>query len=359
MPRARGRNETQPICQIGKSTLIDGLDSVQAQHTPNVSAEKSQNDSHVTRKSFNAAIQSLIDFLKSPHQLDVSPPKKPATIDKVVYSTPSSPEPSSEGATNARTNNAKCVQWGAKTTATPPNSARMDTCDTMKLGADGIKFYDFPVEEIDSWEEINSDHYRAVFCDSKSKYWNNFLFQFSYNDVHRAMLDLATLNCIHIDTARSMHAAVTFATPYVMEMIATFANGMGRPECFNDVVKYYHKTTEPDVQDDEQTRIDMFDAFGNIADTLLARLIYRYIGCTFKIINSSERCDRYLVHSLYDLSLIMDEKMPLPAYMLRKCFERQKAFDVDQASTFATRLAEYATPNDLYRTVTMFLTYAQ
>lgn len=152
-----------------------------------------------------------------------------------------------------------------------------------------------------------------------------------------------------------MHSAATFLTPYVMEMAENFVKGAVKPEPYNDVVRYYHDTTEPDMQDDVSVRIDMFKEFAVIVDTLLARLLFKYIGCTFSELKTDDRGDRYLIHSLFDMALLMDGKKPMPSYMLAKCFQHQKAFDSDQSSKFVTTLSEFSVPFDLYIIICHFI----
>lgn len=58
---------------------------------------------------------------------------------------------------------------------------------------------------------------------------NYYLPEITYTDVNRAIVDLATHNCIVIETDRSLNAIATQLSPIVMEMVNKVIRGEGKP----------------------------------------------------------------------------------------------------------------------------------
>lgn len=282
------------------STLMSGLDAVKCSDkssNKSIRAEEKScdnNNTHfntvpdVSRKAA-PSIYSPIEYLKSTFAMNISEkttPEKPAPLPPMPnYSTPESPRSTSNTVSSR--------------TGTIPKTQSEYQLKMSKM--------------------VNNCHYRATYLRKNELLWKQYLPEITYVDVHRAIVDLATQNCLVIDTNRSLHSIAIYLSPIVLEMVSKFMEGEGKPAAYNNVVNYFNTNVNTDAQEDGHVRMDMFRSFANIMDMLLARLVFRYVGCTFKHIDEKSRGERYFVSSLFDLSELISGKDPVPSYMLHKC----------------------------------------
>lgn len=331
----------------------------------------------------------------TPRESAATPPYKPLLDhDYVMYESPllkgidwnaptpvdsptESPHTTSQATTAADQKQANLSQLAAtfdktsivKTTEKPklaPATLKTDFIDNIKHRR-SVNFeeenyaprHQFANEEVDDWRETLGDIHREAFDRTTEFIWENFVFEFTSDEVTNAILYLLQHELVTIYNDFDLGSIKTFLTPYILDAVSALAAAQWNPNTFNEVCANYLSNSIEDMNEEDYIRIDIEEFLSKVYDLLLTRMMYRHTSCVIKTIPKSEQLNDQYCKNLFDLYMVYDGNKPRPIAKLNNSYDHQAVFTSSIVTVFASKMARLSVPHDVYMSILVFLCYSE
>lgn len=217
--------------------------------------------------------------------------------------------------------------------------------------------YNFSDEEVEDWRETLADIHREAFDRSYEFAWEKYIFDFSPDDVYKAILHLVKLNAVVIYNNYTVSTIQSFLVPYILDAVNAFAAAQSNPNALNEIISNYQTNSAEDRNEEDYVSIEIEEFLPKVYDLLLARMLFKQTSFSVPSLSRRDQLNDQLCNSLFDLYLIYDGGKPRPEAKINNSFEHQAVFTSTIVSTFASKLARLSVPHDVYMSVLVFLCY--